>query len=97
MNEHELFQEILEFTKSVYDSTIEIRKSAKPDTLTPQHYNILEIIYLHNTKSVSELCDCLDISMPNASRELKKLTELGYVKKSPPPNRQTKHNDCSYR
>lgn len=83
MNSNDFLKTIIDFTISVHDVTDEIRNAVKPETITPQQYRILEMIFLNQISSVSEVCTCLGISMPNASREIKKLSTLGYIKKIP--------------
>jgi DNA-binding MarR family transcriptional regulator len=47
----------------------------KSGALTPVQYKILEYIAVSQPVTLSEISDCMHMSMPNTSRELKKLTE----------------------
>jgi DNA-binding MarR family transcriptional regulator len=53
----------------------ELYVNAKPESITPIQYNIMEYLYFNNHKNLSEISDCMYLSMPNASREVKKLIE----------------------
>lgn len=59
----------------------EVRKGMKPDDVTQGQLDIMEYIFFNGDASLSHLSDCLYLSMPNASREVKKLTEKGYLDK----------------
>lgn len=50
-------------------------KSIKVDQITAMQYKILEYLYVSQPVTPSNISECLHISMPNTSRELKKLQE----------------------
>lgn len=75
MNKHELFQQFFSFTTSVHSVTYELTKNAKDDSITALQYSILEYIAIHQPVTLSQISECLHMSMPNTSRELKKLNE----------------------
>ncbi|MFT8320135.1 MAG: MarR family winged helix-turn-helix transcriptional regulator [Bacillus sp. (in: firmicutes)] len=81
MNKKDLFQKFVAFTTSVHQVTHELTKDAKSDTVTPVQYSILEHIYIHQPVTISEISDCQHMSMPNTSRELKKLLEKKLIEK----------------
>lgn len=70
-----LFQQFVAFTTAVHEVTHELTKDVKPDDITPVQYGILEYIAVSQPVTLSQISDCKHISMPNTSRELKKLTE----------------------
>lgn len=49
--------------------------------LTPLQYEIVEFLSIKQPMMLSEISACLGISMPNMSREIKKLTEKGLCEK----------------
>lgn len=59
----------------------EIRKHTKPDSISQVQYNILEYIAVSQPVTPSEINDCQNMSMPNTSRELSKLTEKKLIEK----------------
>ncbi|MEC0240148.1 MarR family transcriptional regulator [Paenibacillus dokdonensis] len=81
MDKEALFQKFVAFTTAVHEVTHELTKDIKPDDITPVQYSILEYIAVSQPVTLSEISDCKDISMPNTSREIKKLTEKNLCEK----------------
>lgn len=75
MDNNPLFQQIVAFTAAVHQVASDITKDVKSGALTPVQYKILEYIAVSQPVTLSEISDCMHMSMPNTSRELKKLTE----------------------
>ncbi|MGN7762359.1 MarR family winged helix-turn-helix transcriptional regulator [Paenibacillus sp. 22594] len=75
MDNNSLFQKFVAFTTSVHQITSDISKDVKSESLTPLQYKILEYIAVSQPVTLSEISDCMHMSMPNTSRELKKLGE----------------------
>lgn len=75
MDKSNLFQQFVHFTTAVHQVTNDMTKHAKIDDITPVQYKMLEYIYVSQPVTLSEISDCLHISLPNSSRELKKLIE----------------------
>ena len=72
----------VDFLISVHQVTDELIKEYKPEDLTPIQFKIMQYIGVNHPVTLSELSDCLQISMPNTSRELKKLIEKGLCEKT---------------
>ncbi|WP_144027211.1 MarR family transcriptional regulator [Paenibacillus sp. FSL R7-0273] len=70
-----LFGQIVTFTAAVHQVASDITKDVKSGALTPVQYKILEYIAVSQPVTLSEISECMHMSMPNTSRELKKLTE----------------------
>jgi len=85
---NELF---LELIGNVHQITFEVRRDLKPEYLTQIQYNIMEYLFMHDGVSMGPLAECLYLSLPNASREVKKLVqlELLYKKSSESDKRVT--------
>ncbi|MGE7921092.1 MarR family winged helix-turn-helix transcriptional regulator [Viridibacillus sp. NPDC093762] len=82
MDKNALFNKWVSFTTSVHSVTHELTKDAKSDAITPVQYNILESITVSQKPvTPSEISDCQHLSMPNTSRELKKLSEKNLIEK----------------
>lgn len=81
MNKEVFFQQFLTFVTSVHEVTSELTKDIKPDDITPVQYSILEYIAVSQPVTLSQISECKHISMPNTSRELKKLTEKNLCEK----------------
>jgi len=82
MNKNLLFQKFVKFTASIHEVTHQLTKNSRPTDITAVQYSIMEYIYVNQSATLSEISDCLHISMPNTSREIKKLTEKGLLKKT---------------
>ncbi|QNU03233.1 MarR family winged helix-turn-helix transcriptional regulator [Peribacillus butanolivorans] len=81
MDKNALFDKWVSFTTSVHQVTHELTQNAKSNSITPVQYNILEYITVSQPVTPSEISDCQHISMPNTSRELKKLSEKNLIEK----------------
>lgn len=81
MDKNALFNKCITFLTSVHQVTHELTQNAKSDSITPIQYKILEYITVSQPVTPSEISDCQHISMPNTSRELKKLMEKNLIEK----------------
>ncbi|MFB5086543.1 MarR family winged helix-turn-helix transcriptional regulator [Psychrobacillus sp. PGGUH221] len=81
MDINSLFYKLMSFTTSVHRVTHELSKDSKSDSITPVQYNILEYIAVSQPVTPSEISDCQYMSMPNTSRELRKLSEKNLIEK----------------
>ena len=81
MDKKALFNNFVSFTTSVHRVTHELTKNAKSDTVSQVQYNILEFIAVNQPVTPSDINDCLDMAMPNTSRELRKLSEKNLIEK----------------
>ena len=81
MDKKAFFQKIVAFTTSVHSVTNEFTKNAKSDAVTSVQFSILEYIAVSQPVLVSQISDCQHMSMPNTSRELKKLSEKNLIEK----------------
>jgi len=89
-----LFQQLLSFVAAVSQSKHELTKNIPIEDLTPAQYGILELIAFDQPVTLSEISDCRDMSMPNASRELKKLLDKGLCIKYNAPEDRRKQYIC---
>ena len=81
MDKKALFHQFVSFTTSVHEVTHELTRDIKPEDITPVQYRILEYIAVSQPVTLSHICDCMHMSMPNTSRELKKLTAKNLCEK----------------
>ncbi|WP_419957887.1 MarR family winged helix-turn-helix transcriptional regulator [Psychrobacillus psychrotolerans] len=81
MDKNALFYKLVSFTSSVHRVTQELTKNAKSDSISQTQYNILEYISVSQPVTPSEINDCQDMSMPNTSRELSKLSNKNLIEK----------------
>ncbi|WP_416150400.1 MarR family winged helix-turn-helix transcriptional regulator [Salipaludibacillus sp. HK11] len=90
MKNKTLFENFVAFTSAVHQVTNDMTKEVKSDTITPVQYKILEFITISSHVTLSGISNCLNISMPNASRELKKLYDAELCEKAPNSNDRRK-------
>lgn len=77
-----LFYRMVSFVTSVHRIQHILGRGIDLRGLTPLQYGILEYIAVDQPVTLSGIRDCMGLSMPNASRELKKLTEMGLCLKT---------------
>jgi DNA-binding MarR family transcriptional regulator len=85
MDKQEFFYKLVSFTTAVHNVKHEITKDIKADDITPLHYLMLEYIAVSQPVTLSQISDCHHISMPNASREIKKLCQKNLCEKYADP------------
>lgn len=76
-----LFHKFVSFTTSVHEVTHALTQDVKADSITSVQYKILENLKVSQPVTPTEISDCMHMSMPNTSRELKKLNEQNLVEK----------------
>ena len=81
MDKNQFFQNVISFISTVHASTHSLMKGARSNEITPQQHSILEYVFFSKAVTTSQVADCLNISLPNASRELKKLFRLEFIVK----------------
>lgn len=81
INQDEFFSKFITLSASVHRLTHDLTQDANPKNVTQVQYKILEYIYINEPVTISEISDCQYISMPNTSREIKKLMEKQLVEK----------------
>ncbi|UZW14179.1 helix-turn-helix domain-containing protein [Clostridium pasteurianum] len=81
MDKKILFNKLITFTASVERTVQELSKDAKPDMVTPVQFSILQYITINKLVTLSQISHCEDISMSNASREIKKLENMDLIEK----------------
>ncbi len=81
MDKNQFFQAVINFIGNMHSSTHFLTKDARSNKITPQQHSILEYIFFSKAVTTSQVADCLNISLPNASRELKKLFKLDLIER----------------
>ncbi|OZI13356.1 MarR family transcriptional regulator [Bacillaceae bacterium SAS-127] len=91
MNKEDLFNKFVAFSSSFHRVTHDLTKEAKSSAITPVQYSILEYIAVSESVTPSDISDCQHMSMPNTSRELKKLTEKNLIERIADTEDRRKH------
>ncbi|GAF65500.1 putative transcriptional regulator [Bacillus sp. TS-2] len=90
MDREKLFQQFVQFTASVHQVTNDMTKEIRIENITSVQYKILEFITVSQPVTLSEISECLHLSLPNSSRELKKLIQSQLCEKMIDPNDRRK-------
>ncbi len=81
MDKNALFNQFVTFTASVHQVTNDLSQNIITDAITPVQYKILEYLKVSQPVTITEISDCHHMSLPNTSRELKKLQEKKLIEK----------------
>ena len=82
MDKQALLQKFVAFTTAVHRTTHDFTKGIQLDDVTPIQYKMLEYIAVSQPVTLSSISDCVHMSMPNTSRELKKLSDKQLCEKT---------------
>ncbi|CAM3538551.1 MarR family transcriptional regulator [Paenibacillus lupini] len=77
-----VFQQLVSLIASSHQLHYDMTKDLPMDDITPLQYGMLELLSVKQPMTLSEISDCTGISMPNTSREIRKLTEKGLCEKT---------------
>ncbi|ASS73649.1 MarR family transcriptional regulator [Tumebacillus algifaecis] len=83
MDKQALFKKFVTFTSSVHQVTNDMTKDVQAEEVTPLQYKILEHLAICEAVTISAISECLHTSLPNTSRELRKLIEKQLCEKVP--------------
>lgn len=75
MDKKAFFHKFVALTAAVHQVKHEMTKDIKSDAITPIQYSILEYLAVNQPVTLSEISDCQHMSLPNTSREIKKLCD----------------------
>lgn len=81
VEKHELFRQFVVFSAAVHQITDELTKDVRSEAVTQAQYKMLEYISIKQPLTLSDISSCMHMSLPNTSRELRKLTEKGLCRK----------------
>ncbi len=81
MDKQKFFKDLIGFIGNVHASSHGMVKEGKPDSVTPLQHSILNYLFFVEKVTASQIADCLSISLPNTSRELKKLFQKELLEK----------------
>ncbi|TBL74534.1 MarR family winged helix-turn-helix transcriptional regulator [Paenibacillus thalictri] len=76
-----VFRQLTAVIASAHQLHYEMLKDVPLDDLTPLQYEIMEFLWVKQPQTLSQISECKGISMPNTSREIKRLSELGFCQK----------------
>ncbi|MFG3432112.1 MarR family transcriptional regulator [Lysinibacillus fusiformis] len=81
MDKSSLFHQFVTFTANVHQVTHELTQNVTVANITPLQYKILEYIKVSQPVTPTEISECQHMSLPNTSRELRKLLDQNLIEK----------------
>ncbi|KLK98460.1 transcriptional regulator [Bacillus pumilus] len=91
MQHPHFFKEFVAFASTFSELKHNMMSKVKPPELTPLQYLILEQLAVSEPLTPSNIADCQHMSLPNVSRELKKLQEKQFIAREEDRNDKRKH------
>jgi DNA-binding MarR family transcriptional regulator len=79
----QLFESIMAFAEVYGRIEQHLVVTSKPKELTTLQYKMLLLLIGCQSKTPSQIAECLNLSLPNTSRELRVLENLDLIKKDP--------------
>lgn len=81
LNKSALFHQFVAFTATIHQVTHDLTQNITAANITPLQYKILEYIKVSQPVTPTEISECQHMSLPNTSRELRKLQERQLIQK----------------
>ncbi|MFD0590331.1 MarR family winged helix-turn-helix transcriptional regulator [Paenibacillus sp. GCM10027627] len=75
--ENTIFSKFVFFLTGFHQTVQDMTKDVRPESITPAQYSILEYLMVSQPATLSAISECAHMSMPNTSREIRKLSEKG--------------------
>ena len=82
MTKDELFNRTAQFISKIHDFETSLSGQGGDDQVTSLQFDLLQILYFAGPKNLSGLSQCMNINLPNCSREVRKLTEIDLIRKT---------------
>lgn len=81
LNKSALFHQFVAFTATIHQVTHDLTQNITAANITPLQYKILEYIKVSQPVTPTEISECQHMSLPNTSRELRKLQDRQLIQK----------------
>ncbi len=82
MTKDDLFNRTTGLILKIHELESSLSNPNGDDEVTALQLDLLTVLYFACSKNLSDLSHCLSINLPNCSREVKKLTLKGFLKKN---------------
>ncbi|WP_158546933.1 MarR family winged helix-turn-helix transcriptional regulator [Oceanispirochaeta sp. M1] len=90
MTKDDLFNRTANLISKIHDLEASLKGQGGDAEVTSLQFDLLQILYYSGPKNLSALSHCMNINLPNSSREVKKLTSLGFIQKESSPDDKRK-------
>ncbi|MEK5231548.1 MarR family transcriptional regulator [Lysinibacillus sp. FSL K6-0232] len=91
MDKSALFHQFITFTATLHQVTQKLTQHITVANITPLQYKILEYIKVSQPVTPTDISECQHMSLPNTSRELRKLQERQLIEKFSDTEDRRKH------
>jgi len=85
MSTDEVFRRTAAFISNIHTLESELEQLVENREFSTLQQNLLRILYFSCSKNISALSACMNMNLPNTSREVKHLTDAGLILKTPSP------------
>lgn len=82
MTKDDLFNRTARLIAKIHDFETKFSDQGGDGEITALQYDLMQILFFSGKKNLSGLSHCLNINLPNSSREVKKLTTMGFIEKN---------------
>lgn len=82
MTKDELFNRTANLISKIHTFETSLVGQGGDHEVTSLQFDLLQILYYSGPKNLSGLSHCMNINLPNSSREVKKLSNMGFIQKS---------------
>lgn len=86
-----LIEHILRFAHIYGKLESSLMLQTRPEAMTPLQYRLFLLLSDGASKTPGQIADCLNLSLPNTSRELRQLQALGLIQRSQDPVDKRSH------
>jgi MarR family transcriptional regulator, teicoplanin-associated locus regulator len=90
MTKDDLFNKTANLISKIHDLEASLKGQGGDAEVTSLQFDLLQILYFSGPNNLSGLSHCMNINLPNSSREVKKLTNLGFIQKNSSPEDKRK-------
>ena len=81
MTEDDLFRRIAAFISNIHSLESDLAQIIQDGELTPLQQDLLRVLYFSGPRNLSSLSACMNMNLPNSSREVKRLSASGLIQK----------------
>jgi len=82
MTKDDVFRRTAAFISSIHTLEASLEHLITDEEFSSLQLNLMRILYFSSPRSLSSLSACVNMNLPNTSREIRRLTEAGVVCKS---------------
>lgn len=82
MTNQQLPRQLVEFAIAFNKMSHQLLTAVRPEGMTPLHFELLHFLLTEQVATLTQIAQCVGMSLPNTSREIRKLQEKQLVGKT---------------